>query len=111
MVEQEHSKRNKLQIMVSDGEQKMIEQLCERFSCNASELVRGYVRDQHKKVFPAYGAGKRIKPIEEVITDEQYCEMFGGRVGKNDAGIAVCIKGAWSVPLDRRDMIKSRFKD
>lgn len=97
--------------MVSDGEQKMVDQLCERFSCNASELIRGYVRYEHKKAFPAYGPGKKIKSIEEALTDEQYCEMLGGRVGKNSDGNPVCIKGAWSVPLDQRDMIKNRFKE
>lgn len=97
--------------MVSDGENKMLEQLCERFSCNASELIRGYIRDQHKKVFPAYGAGKKVKPIEEALTDEQFCEMYGGRVGKDSVGMPACIKGAYSIPLNQRDMIKNRFKE
>ena len=111
MTKNTHSKIHKLQIMASDGERKMLEELCARFSCNASELIRGYVRDQHKRVFPAYGRGKKIKPIEEAISDEQYCEMLGGRVGKNSDGNPVCVKGTWGVPLDRRDLMKSRFKE
>lgn len=53
----------------------------------------------------------KIRPIEEAISDEQYCEMLGGRVGKNSDGNLVCIKGAWSVPLDQRVMMKNRFKE
>lgn len=111
MVKERYRKKCKLQVMASDGEQKMLEELCERFSCNASELIRGYIRDQHKKVFPAYGGGRKIRPIEEVLTDEQFCEMLGGKVGKNSDGNPVCIKGMWSVPLNQRAMIRSRFKE
>src|SRR3990167_10758800 len=96
-----YNKDNKIQFMVSGGEKKMLDQLCERFSCNASELIRGYVREQHKKTFPAYGV-KKIRPIEEEISDEQFCEMFAGRVSKNSDGNPVCIKDTWSIPLNRR---------
>lgn len=59
---------------ISEGEKKMLNELCERFSCNTSELIRDWLRYNHKKVFPAYGKGNRnIIGVKE-LAPEQYCE-------------------------------------
>jgi hypothetical protein len=100
--------------MVSNGEQEMIEQLCMRFSCNASELIRGYIRDQHKKVFPAYGARKINLLSAEVLTNEQFCESYAGKVEKQGDGGSVCVLktpgGLLRVPLSDRERIEQYAK-
>jgi len=104
---------NTIQVRLTDGEKKMLEALCTKWgSIPMSDVIRRCLLDRFKKEFPVYLAKeKRVaQPVEE-ITDEQFCESYGGKVGKNDGGMTVCIKGVWSVPLERRDMIKQRFKE
>lgn len=78
------------------------------FSAAVISVVSSYY---NKEYFDKRKVPGVAKPIEEALTDEQYCEMFGGKVQKNADGNFVCIKGIWSVPLNQRGMISSRFKE
>ncbi|MEK6897599.1 MAG: hypothetical protein AABW93_03660 [Nanoarchaeota archaeon] len=102
----------RINIFLSDIEEKNLRALLQRYGGRAPAYFKLLLANAYKEEFGKYNAkSKQIKPIEEVISDEQYCEMLGGRVGKNSDGNPVCVKGTWSVPLDRRDLMKSRFKE
>jgi hypothetical protein len=103
---------NLIQVRLTDGELIMLEALCLKWgSIPKSDVVRRSVLDRFKKEFPVYlTKEKRVaQPVEE-ITDEQFCESFGGKVGKSPKdGVPLCTKGAFGVPLGDRDRIRQRF--
>ena len=81
-----------IQMRLSEGESKMINELCQRFSCSVSDLVRGWLRYNHKKTFPAYRSRKsmRVEVLEKDLTPEQACEQAGGRVEIQN-GVPMCV--------------------
>jgi len=82
--------RKTIQVRLSDGEAKMVDELCQRFDCGVSALVKEWIRWNHKKTFPAYAAGtsKLVKPLDpdDELTNEQLCEKLGGKVVKGEFG-------------------------
>lgn len=82
-----------IQVRLSDGEEKMLNELCSRFGCGASALVKDWLRWNHKKAFPAYKSGsefvKRALNPDGELTPEQECEKWGGRIFESN-GIKSC---------------------
>ena len=106
---------NKITLLVSERELEVLGLIQKNegqrnFPLVVHDCISNYYKIQYFNKLYMQKGGK-IKPIEEAISDEQYCEMLGGRVRKNSDGNSVCVKGTWSVPLDRRDLMKSRFKE
>ena len=94
------TKSIKFNMMISEGEKKMIDDLCKRFSCNTSEMIRGWLRDNHRRVFPAY-MNKIIKPIPmkpEEMTVEQKCEFIGGTIIKDNSGVVIACRKPLEAP-------------
>ena len=82
-----------IQVRLSEVEGKMFQELCGRFGCGVTALVKDWLRYNHKKAFPAYGAGapKSVKPLnqEEELNPEQLCEKYGGKIVEVE-GSRVC---------------------
>ncbi len=103
---------SKVTLILSEIEEQNLNVLLNKYGGKAPAFFHMLLKDAYEKEFGGYKMKTlKVKPIEEALTDEQYCEMLGGRVGKNSDGNPVCIKGAWSVPLDQRVMMKNRFKE
>ena len=100
----------RINIFLSDIEGSNLQALLQRYGGRAPAYFKLLLANAYKDEFGKYNA-KQVKPIEEALTDEQFCEMYGGRVGKNSDGIPSCIKGSYSIPLNLRDRIVVRFKE
>ena len=116
MHNKEKNKNRLVQFRVSDREWNMLTALCERFGARTSEYVRGLLHEKFLKVFPKYTEKKgRENPAlqEEDLTDEQFCEMWGGKVMRTDAGY-VCRQssggGTYSNLVSNREGIKANGK-
>lgn len=79
-----------IQVRLSEGESRMFNDLCSRFSCGVTELVKDWLRYNHKKTFPAYPTkqASSFTPVSQGVelTPEQICEQLGGTVVKDSAG-------------------------
>ena len=75
----------------SDTEKKMLDGLCGVMGCNPSELLREMIRTRYLKLFPPY-TDKKVKLIleKEELTDEQFCEKWGGKVVKSGGAGGKC---------------------
>ena len=98
----------RINIFLSDIEGSNLQALLQRYGGRAPAYFKLLLANAYKDEFGKYNA-KQVKPIEEAISDEQYCEMLGGRVGKNSDGNLVCVKGIWSIPLGERGLMQKRF--
>src|SRR3990167_8632069 len=81
-----------IQVRISEGEAKMLEEVCEKWSTRTSEYIRALIRDAHRRTFPAYAA-KSARPISEdepELTPEQACEQAGGKIETHE-GIQMCV--------------------
>ena len=79
--------RKTIQVRLSEGEDKMFKDLCDRFGCGISELVKDWLRYNHKKTFPMYATVRKIRPLDSgeiKLTPEQECEKNGGKVFNNN---------------------------
>jgi hypothetical protein len=101
-------KEIRITFCINDREKEMLEACLKQSGKCISEFIRGLLNREYDKLFPPYLtsptlAAKRV-PKEE-LTNEQICEMKGGKVGMRE-GIEVCIKkvgesSTKSVPLSR----------
>lgn len=85
----DNNKNVPVRFRVSEREGQMLDALCNRFGKKASEMWRFMLASYFQKAFPKYAERKGEKPaIEEPeMSDEQFCESRGGKVGKSEAGV------------------------
>lgn len=83
-------KLKSVQFRVSDREDEMLNELCNKFGSSPSEYMRGLLRNAHKSAFPAYrpGSSKIAKPLnsDDELSNEQLCEKYGGKVVDSPSG-------------------------
>lgn len=113
------TKRIKLyQTRTTDGEQKMLEALCNKFGgISAAETIRTCIRDRYRKEFPIYimERQKAVSPAVEELTQEQICEAAGGKIVMKE-GIEKCdltlpnSRTIYSIPLSDSAQIKAVSK-
>jgi hypothetical protein len=103
----------RVNIFLDDIEERNLGELLKRYGGKAPGYFHILLKKAYEKEFGGYKSGRSvIKSIKEELTDEQYCELFGGKVGKSPRdGTPLCIKGAFGVPLGDRDRIRQRFGD
>jgi hypothetical protein len=105
--------KKRVSIFLDKVEERNLRDLLERYGGKAPAYFHTLLKDAYNKEFGGYKSKIakviRDKP-EENLTDEQFCELYGGKVKRNSDDVLVCVKGMWSVPIERRDLIKQRFK-
>ncbi len=87
-------KSSLVQFRISGQERIMFDQLIEHFGVMRSEYLRSLIRDKHSKVFPAHTKIGREKVLEivEDLTDEQFCEKWGGKLKRSEGGLLCTFK-------------------
>lgn len=82
-----------IQVRLTGKESAMIDSLSEKVygGASRSDIIRRVVVERFNKAFPQYLQAKKVMvavgvPKEE-ITNEQFCEMNGGKVEMTDAGL------------------------
>ena len=78
-------KENRVTIKLNGRELQILEECLKNSGSTASEFIRGLVKREHAKLFPAYRqlpGVRTFKPQDEqdMMTDEQLCEARGGEV-------------------------------
>lgn len=97
-------------------EKQMLDALCERLGKKPSELCRFLLTEKFLKVFPKYAERKNERSAavpEEELSDEQFCEKWGGRVVKGGAGLLCQMRSGGTevrMLISDRDAIESRGK-
>ena len=85
-------KHNLVQVRMSTGELAVLDDLAEKIYGGAgrSDVIRRVISERFNKAFPMYLRGKVFNgPVgvsEEELTDEQFCEKWGGKVVNSEAG-------------------------
>lgn len=109
----DNNKSVPVRFRVSEREDQMLDALCNRFGKKASEMWRFMLSSYFQKAFPKYAERKGEKPVieEPEVSDEQFCEGWGGKVGKSDAGVTCEFRmGGTKVMMlasDRESVIKN----
>ena len=118
----ERVKKNKLiQIHLTEEGLNKLDSIRMRLDgISRSEAVREAIRDKFGKLFPPYMARNLQTSPEGIIgiiansapiTDEQFCESKGGKLGKNNFGIIVFKVGLSSIPINDRKTIEWRARE
>lgn len=109
-----NTKSKVIQVKLSEQERKMLTDLCEKFGSRISELLRSLIRDAHQSAFPSYMGGvRKVKEREEDLTDEQFCERWGGTVENGPEGGRCTMRMGGtkvSMPLTDRSTIEAKGK-
>lgn len=86
-----------------------------KYGGKAPAYFRALLKEAFEREFGGYKRKKIMQVLdvpEEQLTDEQFCEKFGGRVMRDSAGTRTCgirIPGGssiYSIPLSSRDRIE-----
>lgn len=106
-----------INVRLTDGELLMIHALSKKYGdISLSDVMRRCVQERYGRVFPVYleksGYIKPLKVPEQQLTDEQYCESVGGKVGGGTEGNTVCFiakpgtQNGYKFPISERKRIK-----
>ena len=104
-----------VQVRMSTGELSMLNDLSEKVYGGArrSDVVRRVIAERFNKAFPIYLRAKKgnsaVGVPPEELTDDQFCEKWGGKVYASDAG-PKCVIGNWEMMLTDRENIQKRGK-
>ena len=117
-MSRENSKKDmrRINLFLNDIESKNLDSLLNKYGGKAPEYLRTLIKNAFSKEFGGYKtkAVRFVLPQEE-LTDEQFCEKFGGKVKKDDGSGGKCeIKmggSVVSIMLTDRKTIKQYGKE
>jgi hypothetical protein len=107
----------RLKISFDDREAENLAMLIERYGGTPQSFVRGLINRAFEKEFGGYKAKgtRKVGIVGDEITNEQFCEMMGGKVVR-DGELTMCLLkrpeagGGYSVPIGDRTRIKGYAK-